>query len=136
MADATISTSIPRLVRNSPSPDTLKSTTFWPSIFGNTWASKTEEGQHQKIEVGKYAKLVELILLGRSDANIDFDDLRHLLLRMGFDERTRGSHHLFRKEGVAERLNLQRDGAKAKPYQVKQVRSLILRYGLQDVEDA
>lgn len=86
--------------------------------------------------MGKYAKLVELILLGRSDANIDFDDLRHLLLRMGFDERTRGSHHLFRKEGVAERLNLQRDGAKAKPYQVKQVRSLILRYGLQDVEDA
>lgn len=86
--------------------------------------------------MGKYAKLVEIILLGRSDANIDFDDLRHLLLRMGFEERRRGSHHLFRKAGVAERLNLQRDGAKAKPYQVKQVRSLILHYGLQDVEDA
>ena len=39
----------------------------------------------------------------------------------------RGSHHLFRKSGVEERINLQRAGAQARPYQVKQVRSVILK---------
>ena len=67
------------------------------------------------------------ILSGRSDANIRFDDLRHFLLRLGFVERVRGSHHIFRKEGVRERLNIQRDGSHAKPYQVRQVRQAVLR---------
>ena len=75
-------------------------------------------------------KLVGDILGGRADANIDFDDLRGLLLSFGFDERTKGSHHLFRKSGVEERINLQRDGRNAKPYQVKQVRAVILKYNL------
>ena len=85
--------------------------------------------------MGKYAKLLEQIFLGRSDANVDFDDLK-LLLRLGFEERIRGSHHLYRKEGIAEKINLQRDGAKAKPYQVRQLRHVILRYGLHEVSDA
>lgn len=85
--------------------------------------------------MGKYAKLLEQILLGRSDANIEFEELRQLLLRLGFEERVRGSHRLYRKEGVVEKLNLQCDGAKAKPYQVKQVRGVILRYRLQEVRD-
>ena len=33
-------------------------------------------------------------------------------------------------DGVEEILNLQPKGAKAKPYQVKQVRNLILKYKL------
>ena len=49
-----------------------------------------------------------------------------LLRQLGFDERTRGSHHIFTKEGVEEILNLQPRGAKAKPYQVKQVRRVIV----------
>jgi len=49
---------------------------------------------------------------------------------MGFDEYTRSSHHMFRKEGVEERINLQKEGKNAKPYQVKQVRSIIQKYGL------
>ena len=49
---------------------------------------------------------------------------------MGLVERTRGSRHIFREAGVVERLNLQRDGGDAKPYQVKQVRQVILKYGL------
>jgi HicA toxin of bacterial toxin-antitoxin, len=65
-----------------------------------------------------------------SDANIGFDELRALLKGMGFDERIKGSHHIFRREGVSELLNLQRDGNKAKPYQVKQVRSVIVKYRL------
>ena len=46
---------------------------------------------------------------------------------LGFEKRVRGSHHLFRKSGVEEKINLQRAGANAKPYQVKQVRSAILK---------
>ena len=44
----------------------------------------------------------------------------------------RGSHHIFRKEGVAERINLQRDDGHAKPYQVRQVRRVILNYKLEE----
>ena len=71
--------------------------------------------------------LREKILSGRSDANIRFEDLRSFLLRLGFAERTRGSHYMFRREGVRELINLQRQGSQAKPYQVRQVRQAILR---------
>jgi predicted RNA binding protein YcfA (HicA-like mRNA interferase family) len=77
----------------------------------------------------KQDKLLLRIIRGKSDANIDFDELRSLLLNYGFEERVRGSHHLFVKEGVEDLINLQRDGKSAKPYQVKQVRRVILRYG-------
>lgn len=80
--------------------------------------------------MGKYEKLLEQILLGNSDANVDFDELCQLLLRLGFETRVRGSHHIFRKHGVEERINLQRDGSKAKVYQIRQIRSVILRYNL------
>ena len=71
--------------------------------------------------------LRQKILSGRSDANIRFEELRSFLLRLGFTERVRGSHHVFRREGVRELINLQRDGSQAKPYQVRQVRQAILR---------
>lgn len=71
------------------------------------------------------------ILGGRSDANLRFDDLRGLLRDLGFVERVRGSHHIFRKGGVEERINLQRDDGHAKPYQVRQVRRVILKYALE-----
>lgn len=80
--------------------------------------------------MGKYEKLLFQILRAASDANIAFDDVRQLLLRLGFEERKRGSHHTFRKEGIEEKINLQRDGSKAKTYQVRQVRALILKYKL------
>jgi hypothetical protein len=75
-------------------------------------------------------KILEKILRGTSDANIPFDGLRRLLKDLGFSERIRGSHHIFFSGGVEEILNLQPKGNKAKPYQVKQVRHVILRYGL------
>ncbi len=50
---------------------------------------------------------------------------------MGFEERIRGSHHVFRKMEVAEKINLQSDGNKAKPYQVRQVRNVVIRYQLE-----
>ena len=72
-------------------------------------------------------KTLERVLSGTADAAIRFDELCQLLERLGFEKRVRGSHHLFRKTGVEERVNLQRAGANAKPYQVKQVRSVILK---------
>ena len=72
-------------------------------------------------------ELKQRVLSGRADANIRFDELRIFLSRLGFVERVRGSHHVFRKEGVRERINLQRDGSHAKPYQVRPVRQVILR---------
>jgi len=57
-------------------------------------------------------------------------DLCNLLRNLGFEERTSGSHHLFIKPGVEELINLQREGSKAKPYQVRQVRKILLQYGL------
>lgn len=56
---------------------------------------------------------------GTSDANINFEGLRQLLNRLGFDERIRGSHHIYTKIEVTEIINLQPKGSKAKPYQVK-----------------
>ena len=80
--------------------------------------------------MGKLDKLIEKILLGSADANIDFDDLCGVLLSFGFSERSKGSHHIFSKPGLEELINLQRDGSKAKPYQVRQVRTIIQRNNL------
>jgi hypothetical protein len=77
--------------------------------------------------MGKYEKLIFKILRGNSDANIAFSDLINLLKHFGFEMRVRGSHHLFRKQGVEEKINLQQDGNRAKPYQVHQVRKVILK---------
>ncbi len=76
--------------------------------------------------MGKYEKLLMQVLRGSSDANIAFDDLCQLLRRLGFEENTRGSHHNFRKQGVEQKVNLQKDGSKAKAYQVRQVRTVIV----------
>ena len=80
--------------------------------------------------MGNMEKLLFQILRGTSDANLRFGDLCSLLTRLGFEMRTKGSHHIFRMTGVEERINLQKDGSKAKPYQVKQVRNVILKYKL------
>ena len=82
--------------------------------------------------MGKYEKLLQTVLSGRSDANVKLDELRRLLTRLGFEERIRGSHHIFRKPGIEEQPNLQITGGKAKPYQVKQVREIIISHKLSE----
>jgi len=77
--------------------------------------------------MSKIAKLLLKLLSGSSDSNISFEELRLLLLSLGFNERTTGgSHRIFTKENI----NIQPDGSKAKVYQVKQVRPIILKYKL------
>lgn len=78
----------------------------------------------------RHERLVQTILGGRSDANIRFADLRELLFHLGFGERVRGSHHLFFKQGVVELINIQSRGGQAKPYQVRQIRNIVLKYKL------
>jgi hypothetical protein len=70
-------------------------------------------------------KLIAKLMLGASDANFSFSDLCE-------------SHHIFSKEGVEEIFNLQPqkgDRSKAKPYQVKQVRAVVLKYKLVNQDD-
>lgn len=85
--------------------------------------------------MGKYEKLLQKILQGDSDANIPFNDLCQLLRRLDFEERTRGSHHIFVRTGINRQVVLQPKGSKAKPYQVKQVRELFEEYNLGGASD-
>jgi len=78
--------------------------------------------------MSQFDKLIKKILSGTSDSNISFSALCQLLCHLGFDERIKGSHHIFTKWGVTEILNLQPKKSKAKAYQVKQVREIILKY--------
>lgn len=81
--------------------------------------------------MGKHDKILFTILRGNSDNNIKFSDLVLILKQFGFNERIKGSHHIFYKEGIEEIINIQPQQSKAKGYQVKQVRKLILKYKLE-----
>ncbi len=75
-------------------------------------------------------KALAAILSGVQDKNISFSDLYQILIALGFSVRIKGDHHIFTKAGVVEIINIQPDGNKAKPYQVKQVRNVVLKYKL------
>lgn len=81
-------------------------------------------------------KILERVLSGQSDANIAFSDLLHLLEKLGFICRIKGSHHIFHQTGIEEILNLQPKGSQAKSYQVRQVRNVVLKYKLSVVKNA
>lgn len=60
--------------------------------------------------MGKHDKLLIKILRGTSDANIQFSGLCNLLKVFGFDERTRGDHHIFTRNDIevtTDRLEVQ-----------------------------
>jgi predicted RNA binding protein YcfA (HicA-like mRNA interferase family) len=84
--------------------------------------------------MGRYSKIRQKILSGGSDANVEFSQLCQFLACLGFEERLRGSHHIFTRDGVKEILNLQPKGSKAKPYQVKQVRNILVKYRLGETD--
>lgn len=80
-------------------------------------------------------KILDQVLRGTADANVPFQGICSLLHDLGFDERTKGSHQIFTMDGIPEILNLQPKGAKAKAYQVRQVRNVILKYRLSGGSD-
>jgi predicted RNA binding protein YcfA (HicA-like mRNA interferase family) len=87
--------------------------------------------------MSRLAKILERVLRGTADANIDFAEVCRLLRSLGFTERVRGSHHIFSQDGVREIINLQpKSGGQAKAYQVRQVRELITSYGLGGVPES
>jgi predicted RNA binding protein YcfA (HicA-like mRNA interferase family) len=85
--------------------------------------------------MSKAEKLAAKILSGKSDQNLSFADLCHVIERAGFQLRSgKGSHRIYYKDGVVEIINVQPRGrGQAKPYQVKQVRELLLKYKI-DIE--
>ena len=83
--------------------------------------------------MSQWQKLLDRILSGKTDANINFVELCSLLMRMGFVERIKGDHHIFQKEGIADIINIQPLNAKAKDYQVRKIRHLFKQYGLTSV---
>jgi len=89
--------------------------------------------------MGLNKKFLLKLLSGLSDKNIEFRELRKLMIDFGFKERIKGDHHIFIKADVLEILNLQplKDG-KAKTLSSKASQKIILRYrlhkeGLRDV---
>lgn len=76
-------------------------------------------------------KLIQSIMAGTNDRNIKFKDLQKILEVLGFQCRIKGDHFIYWKEGIDEIINIQPDGNKAKPYQVKQIRNLILKYRME-----
>ncbi len=71
------------------------------------------------------------IVSGSKDRNIKFSDLQKILDFFGFQCRIKGDHFIYYKQGIEEIINIQPDGNTAKPYQVKQVRNLILKYKME-----
>ena len=84
--------------------------------------------------MSKAEKLAAKILSGKSNNNFAFNDLCYILDRAGFQSRSgKGRHRIYYKEGIVEIVNVQPRNGKAKPYQVKQVRELLLKYKI-DIE--
>jgi predicted RNA binding protein YcfA (HicA-like mRNA interferase family) len=81
--------------------------------------------------MSKADKILQQVLRGTSDKNIAFADLCYLLDRLGFEKRIKGDHHIYTREGIQEIINIQPKGTRSKVYQVKQVRTIILKYKLE-----
>lgn len=84
--------------------------------------------------MSQYEKLMLKILIGNQDSNISFSDLQKVLETLGFDVRIKGDHYIYTKSGIDEIINIQPKGNKAKAYQVKQVRNLIIKYRIGGIE--
>lgn len=80
--------------------------------------------------MSKTENTLAAILRGASDNNIAFNDLCHVLQSLGFLVRVKGDHFIYTHQSVIEIINIQPHGNKAKAYQVKQVRNIILKYKL------
>ena len=80
--------------------------------------------------MSKADKTLEKILSATADANIRFDDVLSLMPRLGFRLRIRGSHHIFTRPGVEVLIDLQPVHGKCKPYQVRQIRDVLIKFNI------
>jgi hypothetical protein len=74
--------------------------------------------------MGNWKKTLEKLMSGQADAGIGYEDLCHLLRRLGYTAKQSGSHNVFRKPG-SQLINVQNSGGKAKSYQVAQIREIL-----------
>ncbi len=73
----------------------------------------------------------DTVMSGKSDNNIRFNDFYNLILDLGFTFKgQKGSHMSLYNKEINERMTIQKDGAKAKDYQVKQLRHIIEKHSL------
>ena len=71
------------------------------------------------------------VISGNSDHSISFSDFQNLIVDLGFQfRRQKGSHRMYYHEGIQAFMNIQKDGAKAKGYEVRQLRELIRKHDL------
>jgi hypothetical protein len=77
--------------------------------------------------MGSWKKTLEKVQVGNADASIRYDELCHLPTRLGYGSNQTGSHRVFRLAG-RDIINLQRAGAMAKSYQVRQVRDQLAKF--------
>lgn len=81
----------------------------------------------------KPEKLLRQILAGKK--GIRFQDFCQLVEAFGFQlDRVNGSHHIYKREGLSEFINVQNYKGEAKPYQIRQFLNLVEKYGL-DMEE-
>lgn len=84
--------------------------------------------------MNKFEKLYKSIIMdGKKD--LLFEDLIYFVEHLGFEGRIKGDHHFYRMNGIDKQINLQPDGNKAKPYQIRQVRQIVTEYKLGRKED-
>ena len=72
----------------------------------------------------------EAVMSGKADHSINYNDFQNLMVALGFVfVRQKGSHTLYR-HSCGAMMNVQKDGAKAKAYQVAQLRKIVNQYSL------
>ena len=76
-------------------------------------------------------KTYNAVLSGTSDNNIRHSSFINLIINLRFlFVRQNGSHAVYHNADIREFMNVQKDGSKAKAYQVEQLRKLIVKHGL------
>jgi len=108
----------------------LKYLRKYPFSWVNFWVYTYKDITVYTQYVSRLNKVIDSILKGTSDENISFMDLQYLLKNLHFEERIRGDHHIYTRTDITDIINIQPKGSKAKAYQVKQVRNIILKYKL------
>ena len=76
-------------------------------------------------------KIYKDVLSGNCDNNINFNDFRNLIVDLGFEFiRQNGSHIQYYCKDIDERMTIQNNKSKAKEYQVRQLRNIIIKHNL------
>lgn len=76
-------------------------------------------------------KVYNAVMSGKSDNNIRFSDFRNLIVDLGFNFiRQNGSHRQYFHDEINAFMNIQNDSSKAKAYEVKQLRKIIIENDL------